>query len=256
MYLGAPFYFQGDQDAACLLIHGFASTPSEVRWLGEQLSKRGYSTMGVLLSGHGTTPEELAGTTWKDWYSSVEGAYKRLRKDHKHVFVVGVSMGGLLAMMLAKNYPVEVAGIVTAGTPGSRWVFMDKRIHVTPIAKHFMPFQKRRVSPEARKLHEQTGRVYYFKRPLAAVQSMMQLTIRIRKLLPEILVPALIMHSRKDKVINPASADIIYKHLGSNQKTLFFVDESDHIITLDKERDLVLNCIDGFFRELLEERKS
>jgi len=85
---------------------------------------------------------------------------------------------------------------------------------------------------------------------------MMQLTIRIRKLLPEILVPALIMHSRKDKVINPASADIIYKHLGSNQKTLFFVDESDHIITLDKERDLVLNCIDGFFRELLEERKS
>ncbi|MBO8168427.1 MAG: alpha/beta fold hydrolase [Thermoanaerobacteraceae bacterium] len=245
-----PFYFN-DRKAVCLLIHGFASTPSEVRWLGEQLYGRGYAVRGVLLTGHGTTPEEFAQTGWPQWYRSVEQAFLELKERHDRILTVGVSMGGLLALMLAADYPQAVSGVVTAGTPGARRFFRDWRIHLTPLIKHFIPYHIRQIPEDKKRLHRQMGRVYYVKRPLSAVHSLLKLTDVVKKRLPQVYAPVLVMHSRADATIHPGSARFIYSRLGTQNKKLFYVERSDHIITLDKERDLVLNCIDGFFREIM-----
>ena len=60
-----PFYFPGNR-VGCLLIHGFSGSPSEMRFMGERLAKAGWTVSGILLSGHGTTPEQMAKTTWED----------------------------------------------------------------------------------------------------------------------------------------------------------------------------------------------
>ncbi len=244
------FYFRGGQ-AACLLIHGFASTPSEVRWLGEKLHQQGFTTQGVMLTGHGVTPEDLARTQWSDWYHSAEEAFLELKQRYEIVFVIGVSMGGLLALMLAANYPNHVTAVVTAGTPGGRRFFRDRRIHLAAVAKYFVPYQERRVPADIKKLHEEMGRVYYSKRPLAAVHSLLKLVDSTIKLLPRVTCPTLIMHSRSDDVIHWQSAPFIKKHL-SNAR-LGFVENSAHIITVDQEREKVLMYIEGFFREIMEE---
>jgi len=236
--------------AACLLLHGFASTPSEVRWLGEQLYRRGYTVRGVLLAGHGTAPEDLAQTRWPDWYRSAEKAFLELKENHQVVFVAGVSMGGLLALMLAARYPGSVAAVVTAGTPGGRRFFRDWRIHLVPVLKYFLRFQRRNVPEDIKRLHEKMGRVYYAKRPLAAVHSLLKLVSRVEKLLPGVRCPVLIMHSRTDDVIRWQSAVSIQRHLPGTGR-VSYVEQSTHIITMDKERDVVLERIDEFFRQIM-----
>ena len=46
-----PFYFPGNS-TGCLLIHGFTGTPKEMRPLGDFLADKGYSVLGIRLSGH------------------------------------------------------------------------------------------------------------------------------------------------------------------------------------------------------------
>src|SRR5712692_8608567 len=109
-----PFYFKGDS-VGCLLIHGFSGSPWEMRWLGEQLAADGYTVLGPLLAGHGTTPEDMNTTRWPDWYASVVAGYRQLREECEQVIAIGLSLGGALALHLAAHEPVD--GLVLMATP-------------------------------------------------------------------------------------------------------------------------------------------
>lgn len=244
------FYLAGGKPL-CLLLHGFASTPSEVRWLGQQLNLRGYTVKGVLLAGHGTTPEQLAETSWRDWYNSAQTTLLDLVEQHRPIFVVGVSMGGLLALKLAAQHPKKVTAVVTAGTPISRRFFLDWHIHLVPLAKHFIAYQQRKISADAKEMHQQMGRVYYTRRPLSAAHQLLKLVDSVKQDITNINCPALIMHSKADKVINWRSAVELQRRLG-NKAQLQLVAHSDHIITIDREKEQVLERMDKFFREIME----
>ena len=66
-----PFFFPGGP-TGCLLIHGFTGTPREMRWMGEYLSKKGFTVLGVRLAGHATSPEDMRRSSWRDWVASIE----------------------------------------------------------------------------------------------------------------------------------------------------------------------------------------
>src|SRR5438445_12799208 len=95
-----PFRIRGGV-RGCLLIHGFAGTPPEMRGLGAFLAAGGYDVMGPLLAGHGLTPQAMAATRWADWVRSAEEALAALRRDWSEVFVCGQLLGGVLAMVVA-----------------------------------------------------------------------------------------------------------------------------------------------------------
>ena len=62
----ASFFLSGSR-TGCLLLHGFTSTPAELRPLGEALHRAGYTVHAPLLPGHGTSPEDLLHITYCDW---------------------------------------------------------------------------------------------------------------------------------------------------------------------------------------------
>src|ERR1700737_1202492 len=99
----------GSGERGVLLIHGFCGTPPEVRGLGEHLSAGGFRVHGILLAGHGTTPEDLATTHWTDWIDSAQSPLEGLRAECRQVFVAGQSMGGSLSLVLAARNPDVVA---------------------------------------------------------------------------------------------------------------------------------------------------
>lgn len=112
--LGEPFYFPGNR-VGCLLIHGFSGSPSEMRYMGERLARAGWTVLGILLSGHGTTPEQMAKTCWEDWVRDAEAGVRKLRESCDAVIGIGLSMGGLLALHLATLSLID--GIVTMNAP-------------------------------------------------------------------------------------------------------------------------------------------
>ena len=60
-----PFFFEGGP-TGCLLVHGFSRSPLEMGPMGEYLAGKGLTVLGVRLAGHGTSPEDMAKTTWCD----------------------------------------------------------------------------------------------------------------------------------------------------------------------------------------------
>ncbi len=109
-----PFYFPGGP-TGCLLVHGFTGSPKEMLWMGEYLSQRGYSVLGVRLAGHATRPEDMLRTRWQDWSASVEDGWHMLSKSCQQTFLAGLSMGGALCLLAATQLPA--AGVVAMSTP-------------------------------------------------------------------------------------------------------------------------------------------
>jgi len=230
-----PFRIRGGA-RGCLLIHGFAGTPPEMRGLGQFLAAGGYDVMGPLLAGHGLTPEAMALTRWPDWVRSAEAALAVLRRDCDHVFVGGQSLGGTLALHLAATHP-EVRGVFTMGAMSSPAFFRDWRIRAIRGLKYVVrwhsPGEDNDLGdPDAlRLLHS------YARRPTVCIESLMRLLRVVQGELSRVTVPALITHGRRDRTVDPANAPFILEHLGSIDKRLVWFERSGHAITVDLEHD-------------------
>ena len=96
-----PFTHVGGSTGA-LLCHGFTGSPQSLRPWAEYLAEAGLSVWLPRLPGHGTAWQDMARTRWEDWYAEVDRAFDELRAHADEIFVMGLSMGGCLALRLAE----------------------------------------------------------------------------------------------------------------------------------------------------------
>lgn len=237
-----PFFWEGHKDIVCLLIHGFTGSPADMRVLGDYLQNEGYGVAGLLLPGHGTTPQDLATTRWPEWFNAVENEYLRLRDRYKIVIPMGLSMGGILALHLAAKY--DVKGLVSFSAPV---FFVDERAyHVAEMDIEF--FGKERTAEEkARNLAK--GRFSYDITPTKAMASLLELIDLVKTELSGINVPSLLIQSQDDPTVSPQSAQYLYDQLGSTAKELVWLEKSGHVITLGTEQEQVFQVTELFLQK-------
>jgi carboxylesterase len=225
--LALPFEFQGHvyKDISCLLIHSFTASPSEVRALGIFLRNNGYSGLAPLLPGHGSHPNELKQVTWLDWYESVRESLLYLRRNYENVIIIGVSLGAVLATMLAASPEREnVAGLVLI-TP-SQHQPSSLIINILPFIKRFKKeFTTDSDEQIAYDLQEHAN-FYYSKRPTSALIELYRVIGFTNKRLPLISQPTLIIHSKKDQSSTLDSPDFIYNLVKSTNKQIFHIEHS------------------------------
>lgn len=233
-----PFFLPGGKTGV-LVVHGFTGAPSEMRLAGEYLNNLGYTVLAPRLSGHGTTPQDMAKTSWPHWYSSVEDGYHVLSGICSNVAAVGLSMGGLLALKLASEYPISKLAILS--TP---IYIANKRLPLLPVYRMFTNFvsKKRKRLPGVGERYS----ISYDQTPLSSLTSLIQLIKHVDTLLPSIIIPALVIQSKIEHTVKPESAQYIYNKLGSKDKRLVWLKKSGHIITLDHEREFVFEEIGRF----------
>lgn len=235
-----PFLLPGGENGV-ILVHGFTGAPSEMRLTGEFLNNLGYTVLAPRLPGHGTTPEEMANTAWPHWYGNVEDGYHLLAGICSNVSAVGLSMGGLLTLKLASEYPINRLAVLS--TP---IYIAHQRLRLLPLYRMFTNFV-----PKKRKRLPGIGEDYsitYEATPLSSLASLLSLIKHIQVLLPSITVPTLIVQSPKEHTVKPESAQYIYDRLGSTEKKLVWLKKSGHIVTLDVERDTVFREISQFLK--------
>ena len=225
-----PFYLQGNE-IGCLLIHGYSSSPFEMRYIGEKLHQLGYTISSPLLDGHGIRPDKLLDVTWYDWFITAKNALIDLRKKCNKIFVIGSSMGGTIVLHLAAHY--EVNGVI-ALAPGL--YLQNKFAGLARGMGLFKRFHFRKSAPDIKNPVETHA---YQRMPIKTVIELLDMFEHVKMDLPDIYAPVLILHAKNDHVIDGKSAEYIYRHISSKTKRIFELQESYHIITLDIEKEKV-----------------
>jgi len=235
-----PFLFEAGP-VGCLLVHGFTGAPFEMRELGEYLAERGITTLGPLLPGHGTTPEDMNRTGWRDWYGAAEDVLRDLQARCDPVFVCGLSLGGAITLHLAAHHP-ELAGIAPLAAP----IFVrHPLLPFMPVLKHvihYFPKGEEDIhDPEARARH-----VAYPVNPIRCVESLLAFLAHLRDDLPEVRVPALLIHARQDKEAPPENLPYIFERIRSQDKEMLWLDRGGHPVTVDYDKAIVFQRVHQF----------
>lgn len=245
--LSAP----GARDAV-LLIHGFGDSPDTLRFLAADLSARGFSVYAPLLPGHGRTLEAFRASARGTWLNAARDAYAKMAARYDRVGVVGLSMGGALAVLVALDQP-QVAALVLLAPyiepPRSlRWF-----AQVAPAAGVVMPYFGRGVSnPRSIRDPEERARSLGYgastPRLLADLEA---LAAETRAVLGRVRAPTLYIQSREDNRLTMKAAEETFAAIGAPVKRLEWVNGSGHVITVDYARDRVTELVGSWMMEYL-----
>ncbi len=267
-------YLNGCKGASIILIHGLTGTPNEMKYLAGFFHKKGYNVSCPRLANHGKPLHILKKTRWQECYESVRQDFLRVKKSSPNdmVFVAGLSMGALLALLLAEEFQDQIAAVSCLSptlfydgwnTPWSR--------HLLPLAyftplKHFFYFKEESpygIKNEAVRervhkyfsnasLHDmgsvsQFGYAYF---PVTLLCELRFLVKHLTAKLDLVQVPVQIIQAKDDDMTSIKNARFIYDRVSSLSKEIVLLENSYHIITADQERTKVARKMNEFFGKL------
>lgn len=243
------FFLPGGKTGA-LLVHGFTGSPWEMRFLGDTLQSHGHTVSGVRLAGHGTQPQDMEACAWTDWYGSVEAAFDELAQQVDRVFVIGQSMGALLALELVARHPDRIQALALLAP--ALITSMSWLPWVTPLIPTVLTLTGERTRFLPKKggsdIADDTMRraiPSYDATPLRSVGQLTALQEHVRRRLPDIRRPVLVVHSRQDHTCPLENVAILQRELPGSVRCLILRD-SYHVISIDLEREQVATEVASF----------
>ncbi len=267
-------FFKGKNGSTVILIHGLTGTPHEMRFLANSLNKAGYSVICPRLAKHGEPLEILKHAKWQEFYETVRQTLLQIDTTvHPGpIFVSGLSMGALLGLLLAEEFPDRIAGVSCLSptlfydgwnTPWSRYLL--PLAYYTPI-KEFFYFKEEPPygikNPAIRELiHryyekatinnlENVAKYGYPYFPVKLLCQLLTLVKYLNKKLPNIHTPVQLIQAEEDDMTSMKNSEFIRKHIRSEIKELILLFNSYHIITADQERDKVAHHLEDFFNRI------
>src|SRR5690348_8059083 len=222
-----------DGQNAVLLLHGFGDTPQSLAYLARELHERGYAVAAPLLAGHGRTLRAFAASSAEQWLADARCALDALRAHYAHVAIVGLSMGGALATLLAADDRELPALVLLAPYLRAKpLVRALARIHrVAGILAPYVSSGER-----ARSILDPAERARALSYGAATprlIAELVAVAARARAALPRIVAPTLVVQSRDDNRLAPATAEHVIATLGAHEKRLEWVRGSGHVLTVD-----------------------
>jgi carboxylesterase len=237
-----PFRADGGP-VGVVISHGFTGTPASLRPWAQYLATAGCSVRLPLLPGHGRRWQDTNRTRWQDWYGEIERAYTDLTAVCDRVFAAGLSMGGTLVTRLAEEKGDQLAGLVLVN-PSYTSLRLDAR-----LAKYVawaVP-GGRSIGGDIKKpgvVEPAFGRT-----PARAFVSLQKLWALTRTDFARITAPVLLLRSREDHVVEPASAKLLIAGATSTSVREIVLENSYHVATLDNDAPLIFETSLAFVRE-------
>ncbi|MCT4715465.1 alpha/beta fold hydrolase [Enterobacteriaceae bacterium H18W14] len=255
---------QGERaETGILLIHGLTGTPNEMRILARGLNSAGFTVYAVQLAGHCGTMDDLLDSTWQDWLVSVRAGADKLSQRVNKLIVGGLSMGAVLALALAEERPEQIAGVMALSTTFrhdgwsmpkyTRMAFILPFLRMLGIGRSRMFFEqppygikdaalrKRIVSQMQAGDSVEAGLPG---NPFWSVVEMQLLSSHVLKHLDRVRAPCLVLHASNDDIASVKNAMNIVRGVQHAPVQLVLLEDSYHMITIDRERRKVIDrCI-------------
>jgi carboxylesterase len=255
------FFAKGTNGKGVLLIHGMSGAPAEMRLVGRHLNRRGYTVYAPLLAGHGRDMSALRHTSWQDWLASATDAAERLAQQTSELFAAGICVGGKLGLLAGHQRP-GLLKAVAIYSPCFHYDGWNVPFYHSLLARFIgplslIPFLDRLSfadlpslgikDPRLRQMVELMSAEGILDRvPAKGLAEMHRLSGALKKQLPHMRTPTLILHSREDDLSAPRNARYIRRHIGAPNE-LRWVDDSYHMIHIDRQYRHVADTTADFF---------
>jgi carboxylesterase len=234
---------------AALFLHGLTGSPFEMRHVAERLHRDGMRCLGPIMPGHGGDPHELAGLPWHAW---VEGARRSLFElsGARRTFVVGCSMGALVACVLAHEHPdrVDGLGLLAPALRLTRGIRLAGLLAATRLAAMLPPIPKGPSDIRDREMRRRNPSLPGV--PLSALAELIALQQHVDRILPGIAAPALVVAGAHDHTVTLSGARRVAKRIGTGPADLIVLRRSQHLVGIDVERDRCADEVARFFAQI------
>jgi carboxylesterase len=239
-----------------------------MRFVAKGLNRNGFTVHAMQLAGHCGSEEDLLKTGWHDWYRSVCEAADRLRGEVDHMFVAGLSMGALLALKLAADRPDQVDGL---GLYGSTFFYDGWTIPWIGRLSFMLPLVCGLGFGHNQRFHEcfpygikderirqriansmlsgDSAAAGLPGNPWPSLAEFYRLSFLVRRQLRSIHTPCLVVHAVDDDVASLKNVRMIVRGVQGPVETVL-LENSYHMITVDQERDKVIDRSTRFFNHV------
>ncbi|KKI92213.1 carboxylesterase [Bacillus sp. SA1-12] len=222
----------------CLFIHGFTGAPYEVEPLASYMKEKTDWIVKVpTLPGHGETLS-LKGYTYHDWIAHAEKELNALMKEADEVYVVGFSMGGVIASYLAAKYEVKKLVLLSAAVyyVNPKQLLLDCKDMIKDMLTGKIN-ENELFKRYKKKLHET---------PLLATMEFQKLVKKVKPYLKKLTLPVLIIQGECDGIVPVKSAHYLYKTIPSKEKELRLLPCSKHHVCYGEDYEDLKEYVENF----------
>ncbi len=233
-----PVDLREEGSHGALLLHGFGDTPQTLAGLAKKLNRAGYGVHVPLLPGHGRTMAEFGKAGADAWAAAAKTAFNELRWRHNSVSVVGLSMGGALAVALTAD--VQDVNALALIAP---YIEMPRKIRLAAYT-HWVwgRFAGEISAQNPRSIHDAIAReqsLAYGTVTGSRLYELLKVVRRARKALSRVQSPTLLIQSREDPRCSSRGAEHAIRMLAAREKKLVWTEGAGHVITVDYGRERV-----------------
>jgi carboxylesterase len=230
-----------------LLLHGAGDTPQVLAALAEYLHGRGFSVRVPLLAGHGRALSAFAGASADEWRRDAERELEAMRATHEWVGLVGLSMGGALALRLAADRPNLPALVLLAP-----YVAMPPAIQRMAETSRFwgwlLPYFSSRGGRSVRDEQASERSLGHGLFTPAALRALYDVYTDALRALQRVKTPTLVIQSREDNRIPAESAERAFAQLAAAEKQFVWTNGAGHVITVDFGHQRVFELTSAWLR--------
>ncbi|MFI5322684.1 MAG: alpha/beta hydrolase [Thermodesulfobacteriota bacterium] len=249
---------------AVLMLHGLTGSPFEMRYYGGKLHKMDYDVYCPCLPGHCTSIEDLKSKKWRDWDSFAKAEFERLSSTYEEVYLSGLCLGALICLSIAIEYDTPKALTLLSPTLSLDgwslpWLRFLIPLAFTPVA-NILDYSFMEREPYGVKNEHVRKKVItmlasdnlsaYDRYPAVTFAELLRYSGYLKKNMNKVKTPTLIMHPEEDDICDVKNAQYIYENIGSDNKQFIRLKNSYHIITIDNDKDIVINKTKEFFNNV------
>lgn len=253
---------------AVLLFHGLTGSTFEMKKYAQHLHANGYDVFAYCLPGHGEDTCNIRCVSYDDWIEFAQEKFLFLKKKYKKVFLGGLCLGAVLALVLAQKHKLEVAGVISLSTTlfldgwTMPWYNFMMPLGLNTLIRYYYTFPERepygiKNIKKRRSIQKIMGKntIAMDNYPLSCVYELLKLSKLARKNMQEVISPILIMHSKDDDLTSVKSAKFVYNNINSAKKELFILNDSYHLMLYDNDKDFVFDKSVEFLNQLKQNKE-
>lgn len=222
----------------CLIIHGYTGGPYEVEPLVQYLKEHTDFVISVpILPGHG---EQLMldDKSHGEWLEAAEESIEELIKDCDRIYVIGFSMGGMIAAYLAAKYDVEKLVLLA---PARRYISVGKIAR--RIGEVVVDVFRGTLADNEFYLNVKEKRAEV---PMKSNVEFTRLVRHTKNYLEDVTAPVLIIHGQDDSIVPVSAVKDLDEEIASDEKQIVVFDREDHMLCLGESKEVVNQLVYNF----------